>query len=79
MDGRVCVVLGILCMMVGVIMMMLKNLLRVAKTKGFAIPVFNCTSSSKVNAVLEGDAALAHPVLVQFDAGDSQMARSPSH
>ena len=30
------------------------TLLTCAKERGFAIPAFNCTSSSTVNAVLEG-------------------------
>merc|ERR1712224_1096788 len=47
------------------------NLLRFAKAKGFAIPAFNCTSTSTVNAVLEAGKALNRPVMVQFSEGGS--------
>jgi len=45
------------------------NLLRFAKAKGFAIPAFNCTSSSVCNAVLEAGAKLGRPVMIQFSEG----------
>eukprot|EP00927_Polykrikos_kofoidii_P068905 TRINITY_DN6425_c0_g1_i1.p1 TRINITY_DN6425_c0_g1~~TRINITY_DN6425_c0_g1_i1.p1 ORF type:complete len:632 (+),score=137.41 TRINITY_DN6425_c0_g1_i1:48-1898(+) len=47
------------------------NLLRFAKAKGFAIPAFNCTSTSSVNAVLEAGKLLGRPVMVQFSEGGS--------
>lgn len=47
------------------------NLLRFAKAKGFAIPAFNCTSSSTVNSVLEAGAQLGRPVMIQFSEGGS--------
>merc|ERR1711957_1011935 len=40
-----------------------------AKAKGFAIPAFNCTTSSSVNAVLEAGAKLNRPVIIQFSEG----------
>jgi len=45
------------------------NLLRFAKAKGFAIPAFNCTSSSTINACLEAGAKIGRPVMVQFSEG----------
>jgi len=45
------------------------NLLKFAKAKGFAIPAFNCTTSSSVNAVLEAGAKIGRPVMVQFSEG----------
>jgi len=47
------------------------NLLKYAKAKGFAIPAFNCTSTSSVNAVLEAGRTLNRPVMVQFSEGGS--------
>eukprot|EP00747_Dinoflagellata_sp_TGD_P132751 gnl/TRDRNA2_/TRDRNA2_175109_c0_seq6.p1 gnl/TRDRNA2_/TRDRNA2_175109_c0~~gnl/TRDRNA2_/TRDRNA2_175109_c0_seq6.p1 ORF type:complete len:629 (+),score=136.78 gnl/TRDRNA2_/TRDRNA2_175109_c0_seq6:50-1888(+) len=47
------------------------NLLRFAKAKGFAIPAFNCTGNSSVNAVLEAGKTLNRPVMVQFSEGGS--------
>jgi fructose-bisphosphate aldolase class II len=45
------------------------DLLRFAKQKGFAIPAFNCTTSSSINAVLEAGKALNRPVIIQFSEG----------
>merc|ERR1711935_1059247 len=45
------------------------SLLEYAKVKGFAIPAFNCTTSSSVNAVLEAGAKLNRPVMIQFSEG----------
>jgi len=45
------------------------NLLKFAKEKGFAIPAFNCTSTSSVNAVLEAGKKLDRPIMVQFSEG----------
>jgi len=45
------------------------SLLEFAKAKGFAIPAFNCTTSSSVNAVLEAGAKLNRPVIIQFSEG----------
>jgi fructose-bisphosphate aldolase class II len=47
------------------------NLLKFAKAKGFAIPAFNCVTSSSVNSVLEAGAKLGRPVMVQFSEGGS--------
>jgi len=47
------------------------NLLKFAKAKGFAIPAFNCTTSSSVNAVLEAGAKIGRPVMIQFSEGGS--------
>jgi len=47
------------------------SLLEFAKAKGFAIPAFNCTTSSSVNAVLEAGNKLNRPVIVQFSEGGS--------
>jgi len=46
-------------------------LLEFAKAKGFAIPAFNCTTSSSVNAVLEAGAKIGRPVMIQFSEGGS--------
>jgi len=46
-------------------------LLRFAKAKGFAIPAFNCTSTSTVVAVLEAGKQLNRPVIIQFSEGGS--------
>jgi len=46
-------------------------LLRFAKAKGFAIPAFNCTSTSTINAVLEAGKDLNRPVMIQFSEGGS--------
>jgi len=45
------------------------NLLKFAKAKGFAIPAFNCVTSSSVNSVLEAGAKLGRPVIIQFSEG----------
>jgi fructose-bisphosphate aldolase class II len=47
------------------------NLIRFTKNKGFAIPAFNCTSSSTVISVLEAGAAINSPVIIQFSEGGS--------
>merc|ERR1719387_745032 len=44
-------------------------LLEYAKENKFAIPAFNCTSSSTVNAVLEAGAKINSPVMIQFSEG----------
>merc|ERR1719160_863888 len=46
-------------------------LLKYAKTKGFAIPAFNCTSSSTVIAVLEAGQSINSPIIIQFSEGGS--------
>jgi fructose-bisphosphate aldolase class II len=43
-----------------------------AKAKGFAIPAFNCTSSSTINAVLEASAKHNSLVMIQFSQGGAQ-------
>jgi len=45
------------------------ELYKFAKEKGFAIPAFNCTSTSTVNAVLEAGKKLDRPVTIQFSEG----------
>lgn len=45
--------------------------MKFAKEKGFAIPAFNCTSTSTVNAVLEAGKELNRPVMIQFSEGGS--------
>merc|ERR1719446_31654 len=45
--------------------------MKFAKDKHFAIPAFNCTSTSTVNAVLEAGRELNRPVMVQFSEGGS--------
>jgi fructose-bisphosphate aldolase class II len=47
------------------------NLLKHAKEKAFAIPAFNCTTTSTVNAVLEAGRKMNRPVIVQFSEGGS--------
>jgi len=47
------------------------GLLKYAKEKGFAIPAFNCTSTSTVNSVLEAGKELGRPVMIQFSEGGS--------
>jgi fructose-bisphosphate aldolase class II len=42
-----------------------------AKANGFAIPAFNVTSSSSVNACLEAAAKIKSPVIIQFSEGGS--------
>jgi len=46
-------------------------LLKYAKDNNFAIPAFNCTSSSVVNSVLEAGRELGRPVMIQFSEGGS--------
>mmetsp|Transcript_32149 Transcript_32149/g.95747 ORF Transcript_32149/g.95747 Transcript_32149/m.95747 type:complete len:362 (-) Transcript_32149:102-1187(-) len=47
------------------------NLLQFAKAKGFAIPAFNCVTSSSCNSVLEAGAKIGRPVIIQFSEGGS--------
>jgi len=47
------------------------NLMRFAKEKQFAIPAFNCVTTSSVNAVLEAGKVMNRPVMVQFSEGGS--------
>jgi fructose-bisphosphate aldolase class II len=46
-------------------------LLKHAKDNGYAIPAFNCTSTSTVNSVLEAGMKLKRPVMIQFSEGGS--------
>merc|ERR1719189_1140213 len=46
-------------------------LLKYAKEHKFAIPAFNCTTTSSVNAVLEAGKELNRPVMIQFSEGGS--------
>merc|ERR1719446_415519 len=45
--------------------------MKFAKDKHFAIPAFNCTSTSSVNSVLEAGKELGRPVMIQFSEGGS--------
>lgn len=45
------------------------GLMQHAKENGYAIPAFNCTTSSTVNSVLEAGKQLNRPVIVQFSEG----------
>jgi len=47
------------------------NLLKHAKANKYAIPAFNCTTTSTVNAVLEAGKDLNRPIMVQFSEGGS--------
>ncbi|CAK0892595.1 unnamed protein product [Prorocentrum cordatum] len=47
------------------------GILKYAKENKFAIPAFNCTSSSTVNSVLEAGKELDRPVMIQFSEGGS--------
>eukprot|EP00929_Paragymnodinium_shiwhaense_P100348 TRINITY_DN6260_c0_g1_i1.p1 TRINITY_DN6260_c0_g1~~TRINITY_DN6260_c0_g1_i1.p1 ORF type:complete len:362 (-),score=85.20 TRINITY_DN6260_c0_g1_i1:129-1214(-) len=47
------------------------ELLKFAKASAFAIPAFNCTTSSSCNATLEAAAKLGRPVIIQFSEGGS--------
>lgn len=40
--------------------------LRHAKDNGYAIPAFNCTSTSTINSVLEAGKAIGRPIMIQF-------------
>jgi len=47
------------------------GILKHAKANNYAIPAFNCTSSSTINSVLEAGKALGRPVIIQFSEGGS--------
>jgi len=47
------------------------GLLQHAKANGYAIPAFNCTSTSTINSVLEAGKELGRPVMIQFSEGGS--------
>jgi len=47
------------------------GLLNHAKANKYAIPAFNCTSTSTINSVLEAGKELGRPVMVQFSEGGS--------
>merc|ERR1719504_419872 len=47
------------------------DLLKYAKAKKFAIPAFNVTTTSTVNAVLEAGKKLNRPIIIQFSEGGS--------
>jgi len=48
------------------------KLLKHARDNGYAIPAFNCTSSSTANAVMEAAAKNNSPVMIQASNGGSQ-------
>jgi len=45
------------------------NLLKHAKDNSYAIPAFNCTTTSSINSVLEAGKDLNRPIMVQFSEG----------
>jgi fructose-bisphosphate aldolase class II len=47
------------------------GLLNHAKANKYAIPAFNCTSTSTINGVLEAGKELGRPIMVQFSEGGS--------
>lgn len=47
------------------------GLLQHAKAHGYAIPAFNCTSTSTINSVLEAGKVLNRPIMIQFSEGGS--------
>jgi fructose-bisphosphate aldolase class II len=47
------------------------GLLKHAKDNKYAIPAFNCTTTSTINSVLEAGKELGRPVMVQFSEGGS--------
>ena len=47
------------------------SLLTHAKDHNYAIPAFNCSTSSSCNAVLEAAATIDRPIIIQFSEGDS--------
>merc|ERR1719476_644218 len=47
------------------------GLIQYAKENKFAMPAFNCTSTSTVNSVLEAGKELSRPVMIQFSEGGS--------
>jgi len=46
-------------------------LMKHAKANKYAIPAFNCTSTSTINAVLEAGKDLGRPIMIQFSEGGS--------
>jgi len=54
------------------------SLLQHAKEHGYAIPAFNCTSSSSINSVLEAGKELNRPVMIQFSEGGSAFVAGKS-
>eukprot|EP00931_Biecheleriopsis_adriatica_P010743 TRINITY_DN11180_c0_g1_i1.p1 TRINITY_DN11180_c0_g1~~TRINITY_DN11180_c0_g1_i1.p1 ORF type:complete len:367 (+),score=102.45 TRINITY_DN11180_c0_g1_i1:80-1180(+) len=46
-------------------------LIQHAQKNCYAIPAFNCTSSSTINSVLEAGKAMGRPVMIQFSEGGS--------
>jgi len=44
-------------------------MLKHAKANGYAIPAFNCTSTSVINSVLEAGKKLNRPIMIQFSEG----------
>ncbi|KAL7512721.1 hypothetical protein ACHAXN_011531 [Cyclotella atomus] len=55
-----------------------KKLLAHAKDNGYAIPAFNCTSSSTANAVMEAASKLNSPVTIQVSNGGAQFMAGKS-
>jgi len=47
------------------------GILQHAKANGYALPAFNCSSTSTINSVLEAAKAMNRPVMVQFSEGGS--------
>jgi len=53
-------------------------LLQHAKANKYAIPAFNCTSSSVINSVLEAGKELNRPVMIQFSEGGAAFVAGKS-
>jgi len=54
------------------------KLLKHAKDNGYAIPAFNCTSSSTANAAMEAGAKFNSPVMIQVSNGGAQFLAGKS-
>ncbi|PIV59169.1 MAG: class II fructose-bisphosphate aldolase, partial [Bacteroidetes bacterium CG02_land_8_20_14_3_00_31_25] len=50
----------------------LKEIFRIAKENGFAIPAVNVTGTDTVNAVMEAAKTVKSPVIIQFSNGGAQ-------
>eukprot|EP00956_Cyclotella_meneghiniana_P014175 scaffold21134_cov85-Cyclotella_meneghiniana.AAC.1 len=55
-----------------------RKLMKHAKDNGYAIPAFNCTSSSTANACLEAAAEYNSPVIIQVSNGGGQFMAGKS-
>jgi len=53
-------------------------LLNDAKANSYAIPAFNCTTSSTINSVLEAAAKMDRPIMIQFSQGGAAFVAGKS-